>query len=142
MQTGKQRARFGQSESRMAEFARVVGFNLTAKLRGHRLHAIADAEDRHTAVEDLPRRAWGAGFSGRFRTAGQDDAFGRKGANCFRVVIPGPDFAVDANLADAPRDQLRVLRAEIENQDFVAMDVLHAFLPSPAGRGKSIQSSR
>jgi hypothetical protein len=39
-------------------------------------------------------------------------------------VVPGPDLAVDAELADAPRDQLRVLRAEIEDEDLVAVDVL------------------
>src|SRR3546814_13755147 len=39
-----------------------------------------------------------------------------------RVVVPGPDFAVDAQLADATRDQLRVLRAEVEDEDFVGME--------------------
>ena len=34
------------------------------------------------------------------------------------------DLAVDADLADAARDQLRELRAEVEDQDLgVAMDV-------------------
>jgi hypothetical protein len=34
-------------------------------------------------------------------------------------VVPGPDLAVHADLADAARDQLGVLRAEIEDQDLV-----------------------
>jgi len=33
------------------------------------------------------------------------------------------DFAVDAALAHTPRDQLRVLRAEVENQDPMGVDV-------------------
>jgi hypothetical protein len=33
------------------------------------------------------------------------------------------DFAVDAQLAHATRDQLRVLRAEVEDQDPVRVDV-------------------
>src|SRR5690606_8875527 len=42
-----------------------------------------------------------------------------------RVVVPGPDLAVHADLADAARDQLGVLRAEVEDQDLVGMDVGH-----------------
>src|SRR5689334_24582813 len=38
-------------------------------------------------------------------------------------MIPGPDLAVDANLAHAPRNELRVLRAEVEYQDLVGVDV-------------------
>ena len=37
--------------------------------------------------------------------------------------VPGVDLAVDAELAHAPRDQLRVLRAEVEDQDPVGVDV-------------------
>jgi hypothetical protein len=37
------------------------------------------------------------------------------------IVVPGPDLAVDADLAHAARDQLGVLRAEIEDQDLVAV---------------------
>ena len=39
------------------------------------------------------------------------------------AAVPGQDLAVDADLAHAPRDQLRVLRAEVEDQDPVGMDV-------------------
>ena len=46
------------------------------------------------------------------------------------AAVPGQDLAVDADLAHAPRDQLRVLRAEVEDQDPVGVDVgrggLHA----------------
>ncbi len=40
-------------------------------------------------------------------------------------MVPGPDFAVDADLADTPRNQLGVLRAEVEDEDLVAMDIGH-----------------
>jgi hypothetical protein len=36
------------------------------------------------------------------------------------------DLAVDAKLAHAARDQLRVLRAEVEDQDPVRVDVVRA----------------
>ena len=48
------------------------------------------------------------------------------GAECADVVVahvPGMDLAVDADLAHAPRDQLGVLRAEVENQDPMGVDV-------------------
>ena len=37
------------------------------------------------------------------------------------------DLAVDRLLADPPRDQLGVLRAEVEDEDLVAVDVGHGF---------------
>src|SRR5690606_37608826 len=51
-----------------------------------------------------------------------------------RIVVPGPDFAVEPEFADAARDQLRVLRAEVEDQDLVAVDVGHASGPDGIGR--------
>ena len=45
----------------MAELARVGGFGRAAQLRGHGLHAVADAEDRQARVEHLLRRARRAG---------------------------------------------------------------------------------
>src|SRR5690606_20593250 len=40
-------------------------------------------------------------------------------------MVPGPDLAVHADLADASGDQLGVLRAEVEDEDLVGMDVGH-----------------
>src|SRR3546814_1336819 len=73
-------------------------------------------------VEHLLRRGGRTLHRGRLRTAGQDDALWRERRDLVRVVVPGPDFAVDAQLADATRDQLRVLRAEVEDEDFVGME--------------------
>ncbi|KAG1544022.1 hypothetical protein G6F50_013922 [Rhizopus delemar] len=96
--------------------------------RGQGLHAVADAEDRQATVEHFLRRGRGARQRGRFRATGQDDALGAERRDLGRVVVPRPDFAVDAQLADAAGNQLRVLRAEIEDQDLVVMDVGHGAL--------------
>src|SRR5690606_21610844 len=56
--------------------------------------------------------------------ARQDDAFRTPGGDLGRVVVPGPDLAVHPDLADAAGDQLGVLGAEVQDQDFVAVDVL------------------
>ena len=109
----------------MAELACVGGFGRAAQLRGQGLHAVADAQDRQATVEHLLRRFGGAVLRGGLRTARQDDALGAELRDLLRVVVPRPDFAVDADLADAASDQLRVLRAEIEDEDLVGVDVRH-----------------
>ena len=40
-----------QGDLRMAELALVGGFGLAPELLGHRLHAVADAQDRQAGVE-------------------------------------------------------------------------------------------
>jgi hypothetical protein len=109
---------------RVAELALVRRFGGAAELRGHRLHAVADAEQRQAAVPDFLRCAWRAGQRGRFRAAGEDDALRAELRDLRRVVVPRPDFAVHAEFADAARDELRVLRTEVEDEDLVAMDVV------------------
>jgi hypothetical protein len=113
---------------RVAELALIGRFGIAAELLGHRLQAVADAEQRQAAVEYLLGRRGRAGLRRRFRAAGQDDAFRAERSDLGRVVIPGPDFAIDADFADAPCDQLRVLRAEVEDEDLVGVDVLHGDL--------------
>ena len=57
LQAVEQRVLRDDLDLRMAEFARIGGFGRAAELRGQRLHAVADAEDRQAGVEDLLRRA-------------------------------------------------------------------------------------
>jgi hypothetical protein len=118
----------------VAELALVGGLGGAAQLHGHGLHAVADAQHRQAAVEHRCG-ARGAPARGRFRAAGQDDALGAEGRDLGRVVVPGPDFAVHADLADAAGDQLGVLGAEIEDEDLVVVDAgRHAGTGSKAGR--------
>src|SRR5690606_23049504 len=80
---------------------------------------------RQARIEHLLRRPRRTLDRGRLRAAGQDDPLRREGRDLGWVVVPGPDLAVDADLADAAGDQLGVLRAEVEDEDLVAMDVGH-----------------
>ena len=49
--------------------------------------------------------------------AREDDALRRERADEIVVDVERVDLAVDVRLAQAARDQLRVLRAEVEDQD-------------------------
>ena len=82
----------------------------------HQLHAVADAERRHAQREhggiDLGRAL---GVHGR-GSAGEDQ---RDGVAAAQLVGGRPvrdELRVDARLAHAARDQLRVLPAEVEHE--------------------------
>ena len=94
-----------------------------AELLGHRLHAVADAEYGNTELEHRLRRDGRRHVGDRFRPARQDDALGTEGANVLVADVPGKNLAVHAAFTYAPRDELGVLRAEIENQNPVRMDI-------------------
>ena len=59
------------------------------------------------------------------RAAGENDRARPHGADLLEGERAGVDLAVDALLADAPRDELGVLRAEVEDEDEFA-DGRHA----------------
>lgn len=109
----------------VAEFALICSFCRTAQLRSQGLHAVADAEHRRAAVEHFLRRNRRTRQGGRFRPTGQNDALGTESGNLGWIMIPGPDLAVHADFTDTPRNQLGVLRAEIEDEYLVGMDVGH-----------------
>ena len=96
-----------------------------AEQLGHQLQAVADAEDGDFQVEDLGVDERRAGLLDAERTAGEDDPFRAEGADLLERHRAGVNFAVDVQLADAPRDQLRVLRSEVEDEDLFCMDVSH-----------------
>ena len=102
-----------------AVFAVMAALHLAAELRRHQLLAVADAEDRDAGLEDHLRRARRAFLQHRGRPAGEDHRLGfQRGEGRFRLLI-GRDLAIDAGLADAAGDQLRHLRAEIDDQHLV-----------------------
>ena len=93
--------------------------HVAAQRRGHRLEAVADAEDRDPRLEQ--RRVDLGGTLGvhRLRAARQDDRLGVAGGDLGGRGGVRHDLGEDARLADPARDQLRVLRAEIDDDDGV-----------------------
>ncbi len=102
-----------------AELAMVLALDLAAELEGHGLLAVADAEHRDPGLVDRHRRQRRALVEHRGGSAGEDDGLGREPGHPLLGLGKRHDFAVDARLADAPRDELGYLAAEVDDEDGV-----------------------
>ena len=101
----------------LAELGGAGSLDLPAEVAGHELHAVADAQRRDSQVEDCgvevgrPVRVDRRGASGqnqRRRVAGRE----------LRSGEPMPhELRVHPRFAHAPRDELAVLAAEIDDED-------------------------
>src|SRR5258706_13915684 len=92
-------------------------FDATAELLRHRLHSVADAEHWNAQREDGGGRLFGAFLVRRQMTARQDDPPGA--GRPYEIVphVTRVDLAIHAPLAYAPRDQLGVLRAQVQDKE-------------------------
>ena len=85
----------------------------------HQLEAVADAQDRHAGVEEPGRRGRRAVGVDRRGAAGQDDRLGPLGQHLRDRHRRRDDLGVDVALAHPAGDQLRVLRAEVDDENGV-----------------------
>lgn len=114
-------------ENGVAVFVLVRTGDFPAELAAHELHAVADAQHGDTRLEDgfvHLRRAFRIDAG---RTAGEDDAFWVVRQDLFRRLRVRKDLAVNAAFPDAPRDELRVLSAEVDDDHCFLM--FHYFPP-------------
>ncbi len=111
---------------RIAELAHLAGFHLPAQLRGHGLHAVADAEHGNTQLEHRLRRARRLLLRDRGVAAGKDDSPRIERAHEIRVNVMRMELAVHARFPHPPRDQLSDLGAEIEDEYPVQGGILRA----------------
>src|SRR5262249_41105234 len=87
------------------------------------LHSVADAQYRHAECKDgLGSPGW-LGIGHGFGTSRKDDAPGAERPNFVIRNVPGVDLAIHTQLAHAPGEQLRIVGAEVEDQDPMRMDV-------------------
>ena len=86
------RANFG-----VAEFAHLADLHVAAQLRGHRLHAVADAEHRHALRPHRSRRARRVAFGDAVGAAREDDALRGERADERVVDVERVDLAVDVS---------------------------------------------
>src|SRR6185437_5377818 len=102
-------------ELRLAELRRVGAVDAPAEVEGHQLRAVTDAERRDAELEDArvdARRAVGVHRRG---PAAEDDRVRLARADRLGGDLMTDELRVHAALAHAPRDQLRVLAAEVED---------------------------
>ena len=101
----------------MAVLALRRRLDAAAQRVSHQLHPVADSEYRDAGIEErdvAPRRALVRDAPG---PTGEDHADRPPLANLLDRRGRRPDFRVDRQLAQAARDELRVLRPEVENDD-------------------------
>ena len=103
----------------VAELAFARTFDLAAQLLRHGLHAVADAQNRYAELEHALRRAPVLGLVNRVRTARKDDAPGLEFADERLADIERVQLAIHLLFAHAAGNQLRDLRAEIEDEDLL-----------------------
>ena len=122
-QVGEQRRFVAGVDVGGAEFALAAGLDASAELVGHGLHAVADAEHRHSAVEGPVGRGGRGVVVDAGGSAAEDDALGIE----FADALPGgggrDEFAVDVEFAHAAGDQHRGLRAEVDDDDGLVLGV-------------------
>src|ERR1019366_2588816 len=106
-------------DARVTVFPRVRLLDATAEQVRDELKAVADSEDGDAELEDARvdrRRALGVDARGSPR---QDDGFRGHRLDLLEGDRARLDLAVNALLADAAGDELRVLSPEVEDEDEV-----------------------
>ena len=101
----------------VAVLALVAGHDFAAQLVRHELQAVADAEHRQAEMQHALVGGRRIGVIDRAWASGEDDAGGIVLLNFFQRSGAGQDDGEDVLFADAARDELRVLRAEVEDDD-------------------------
>ena len=89
---------------------------------GHELHPVADAENRDILAQKLGVDGGGTVFVNARWAPRQDHSPGLRRQELAPGSGAGVDLAVRPELAHAPRDQLGVLGAEVEDEDPFAHD--------------------
>jgi hypothetical protein len=102
--------------------ARFRRFDLSAQDLRADLHAVTDAEHRHTEVKNLRITAWRVGLIHAARPARKDQPLRLHRLQFIDGNIRPNENAVDALLAHPPRDQLGVLRAKIQDGNAIVVD--------------------
>ena len=92
-----------------------------AQQEGGQLHAVADAQHRDAGVIQRRIDLGGIRIMHAGRTAGEDDALRPVRQDFRQGRVPGDYFGIDVAFPDPAGDQLRILAAEIKDQDFLVL---------------------
>jgi len=102
-------------DGRRAVLPGTASLETAAEHLGGELQAVADTEHGYAEVENAFLDAGMAFFEDRCRASGQDDGLGAQAVQVSGRGIVGENLAVDPALADAPGDELGVLRTEVKH---------------------------
>ena len=127
-QAVEQCSRMLDAHLRITELVLVRREDTAAQLLGHALHAVTDTEHRLVELEERVGYARCPSGGHRLGTPRENHASHLGCSEQLGVEVMGFNLAIDASLAHAARNQLRILRAEIENEDLLAMDIDHQVL--------------
>ena len=79
------------------------------------LHAIANSENWQARFQNEFLDVWRTFFINGFRSARENKTFGVNRKDFFTRSVPREQLAIDINFTYTPRNDLRILRTEIEN---------------------------
>src|SRR4051812_47071895 len=85
----------------------------------YKLHAVANAEDGNALVKQFFRYSRRLLLVDAGRTSGQDDAFRAIREDARERDRARKDLRIDLRFADPARDQLGILRAEVEDENSI-----------------------
>ena len=100
------------------------GAHLAAHVVHDEMKSIADAQHGHAKFQQLGIGGRGVRIVDRRRSAGQNDAERLQGLNFSKGNRAGQHDGEDVQFANAPRNQLRILRAKIENNNCLGVHSL------------------
>ena len=81
--------------------------------------AIANAKNRNASLKNLLWRARGRRISNRTRSSRENDSLWSYESERLFSILERGNFTIDARFTHPTRDQLRDLRAKIDNQDLI-----------------------
>ena len=113
-----------------AELTALGALDATAEGLDHHLHAVTDPEDRDPELEELGPQRRRPLLVDRGGASGEDERPRVAEPDPVDVGVVRKQLREDAALAEAARDQLRVLAAEVEHEDLLAIDSDRAGLAS------------
>ncbi len=110
--------RLARLEIGLPELRRAGALDGAAEVARHELHAVTDAERRDPEREDVRVHVGRAVRVDGRRTAGEDQRrrIASRAISCRGEPVPD-ELGVDARLANATRDELAVLAAEVDDED-------------------------
>src|SRR5262249_5838558 len=109
----------GHCDLGAAELTMVTPFDLAAELLGHRLFAVADAEDRHTRRIDCGRSKRCVRIEHRGGPAEQVTALRPSPPEALACPLERHDFARDFLFTHPPRNELGDLGTKINDENLV-----------------------